>query len=76
MGQLLLAVALAETIHDTEFGVRVEAPVVDSPSVVEVARGEGEGDRQLHFGWEATFSYAITHRGQVVESLGDVASQP
>lgn len=60
MGQLLLAFAAAEEIHDTEFGLRVEAPVLDTPSVVETARGEGEGEQQLHFGWEATFSYALT----------------
>lgn len=62
-GQILLltmGLAHAEKIHDTELGLRVEAPVVDTPSVIETARGEGEGNRQLHFGWEAHFSYAAT----------------
>lgn len=61
-GQLLVlsSLAFAEEIHDTELGIRAEAPLVSSPGVVETARGEGGGDRQLHFGWEATFSYAVT----------------
>ncbi len=61
-GQLLLALSLvrAETIHDTELGMRLEIPVSSSPGVVETGLGHGEGGPQLHFGWEATFSYAIT----------------
>jgi len=65
----LVGPALAqESIRDLEMGVRVEVPLMASPSITETY--DGKGDSQLHLGWEAGFAYILTRRWAFTGTLG------
>lgn len=65
----LTATALAgEVIRDVEFGLKGEIPLVATPAITELS--DGQGDSQLHLGWEGFAAVAVTERWWVTGLLG------
>lgn len=69
MWWLLTASSLAgEVIRDVEFGLKGEIPLVATASITEST--DGQGDSQLHVGWEGWAALAVTPRWWVTTTLG------